>query len=178
MKFGSFLLQFSVLMLFLMPFALADLTINSSNSFSASHNSVLQIPIAVNSTTVNETKAFEAPSSLGIDASGGTNRSNTFVLKNNGNVNLTNITVTQLSKLEDNDGDEIKLNITSNKSLASLKPGESVAINVTASVPSAQDLGTYTASLRMNSTENAVFDLSLSVNMAQNFCDDGVIGAF
>ena len=44
-------LIFAAVLLFLMPLASAALSISSNTAFSALHNSILQIPLIVNSTT-------------------------------------------------------------------------------------------------------------------------------
>ena len=258
MRIRSFIFNLSILALFLIPFALADLNVSGSGSFTTAHNSVLQIPIAVNSTTdvtnvtititnisdssqvlaapitnssklsinasqskdytisyniplyfapgtrpttinvsanenstgtsksavkqvnvtINETKALEATSSVSISLPPDAKRSVTFTVKNSGNVNLTNISVTQSSELKDDNGDVITLTITSNKPTTLLKPGETIDFNATADVSVDQALKSYSTSLVINSAEGASTSVSLGVNVIQTFCDSGVIGNF
>jgi len=126
--------------------------------------------------SVNASTSFSVPTSAAITISPGTNKSTSFGILNSGNVNISNISITQASTLKDDDNDTITLTITSSKDLSLLKPGESATIYVAARASSDIDTGNYNTTLTINSNEISS-SITFNVTVALSLCKYGTAGS-
>lgn len=128
--------------------------------------------------TVNASKGMStSASTMSPAVTVGTTTQSSLSITNTGNVNLTNIAVTQQSTLNDSDNDIITLAITSDKNLQSLQPGESATIYVNATVPSGMQRRTYSTGLAINSTEGTGALIAYNPTVRISFCELGSKGS-
>jgi uncharacterized membrane protein len=128
--------------------------------------------------TVNESKGMSASATtVSHTVTAGTTTQTSFSITNTGNINLTNIAVTQQTTLNDSDNSIITLAITSDKNLASLKPGEAATIYINATVPKAQQRKTYSTVLTVNSTEGIGATVTYQPTVRLSYCDSGIRGS-
>jgi uncharacterized membrane protein len=124
---------------------------------------------------VSESKTWDVTSPGVITLTPGMSASESFVIKNTGNVNLTNITIYYNATdpgLEDDDGDKIALTI-SPTTISTLTLGESKTITVTADAPETLDIDEYIPKIYLNSTEGLTTSNDLIINVRLSFCEDG-----
>ncbi|MFH1249289.1 MAG: putative S-layer protein [archaeon] len=128
---------------------------------------------------VNETKALtQISGGISISAVQGATPSNTFVIQNTGNKNLTNIAFVQQSVMNDSNNNVITLSLSSSASLSLLQPGQTATITVAATVPSNEDFKAYNTNIIVTSLEGASITVPYTITITQSLCDQGRKGSY
>ncbi|MBS3090442.1 putative S-layer protein [Candidatus Pacearchaeota archaeon] len=129
--------------------------------------------------TVNENKGLSSSATaMSVSSAAGTTKQATFAITNTGNVNLTNITVTQQTILNDSDNNIITLSITSDKNLQALAPGNTATIFINATVPNSQQRKTYSTNLLVNSSEGIGATIAYQITIKESYCELGNKGSY
>lgn len=93
-----------------------------------------------------------------------------FTIKNDGSLNL-NPTVSINGTFKDNDNDQITF---SSSSLGQIVPGASSDVTLTTTIPKNMDLGTYTGTVTVTDSANAVTKtFPIEVNVEPKICKNG-----
>ncbi|MDI6738074.1 MAG: putative S-layer protein [Nanoarchaeota archaeon] len=123
--------------------------------------------------TINPVSSFEiAQAKARISAQSNDVKSTTFTIRNTGSVTLAPFVFSYNGTFSDNDDDMITLSFSS---LASLAPGATADVTLTADIERNVDLGTYTGTItaRANSVTRT---LPIEVEVEPNICKQGTRG--
>ena len=140
---------------------------------SGAHSDTFQLTVVVNNFPQLNVDTFTDTNPLTIKEEQGETATGTFIIRNTGNVALTNLDITHNITLVDNDNDSVALTFTGLP--ASLAAGSSATITANAVIGDKVDFGTYAGILTVKDlvqTTQKTFKLEIKVE--PRVCEDGV----
>ncbi|MEK6937084.1 MAG: putative S-layer protein [Nanoarchaeota archaeon] len=138
------------------------------------HSATFSLSVVVNSFPQLSVDSFTDTTPLEIKEEQGETATGTFVIRNTGNADLSNLNINHNITLTDNDNDVITLTFTGLP--ASLAVGASSTITVNANIDEDVDFGTYSGlvTVKDNVLQNALKTFKLDIKVEPRICEDGV----
>ena len=136
-------------------------------------SAIFPLTVVVNTVPQISIETFSTTSPLTISEEQGSVATGTFVIKNNGNVVLSNLDINHNVVLTDNDNDTITLSFTGLPS--SLAVGSSATVTVKAAISNNADFGTYSGTVNVKDlVQNVQTSFVLNILVQPRVCSDGV----
>ena len=138
----------------------------------AVHSANFQLTVVVNSLPQLNVDTFTETNALEIKEEQGETATGTFIIRNTGNVALSNLDLSHNIALFDDDNDPITLTFAGLP--ATLAVGSTATITASADIDTDADYGTYSGLVTVKDlVENAEKKFKLDINVEPRACEDG-----
>ena len=137
------------------------------------HSDTFQLTVVVNSLAQVSVDTFTDTTALEIKEEQGETATGTFVIRNTGNVDLSNLGLSHNITLTDNDNDAITLTFTGLPAV--LAAGSSATITANANIDENVDFATYSGIVTVKDlVQNVQKTFKLDITVEPRICEEGV----